>query len=95
MTTEQLLLAALSLASTIIVVLGGFIVKGVFKMADRITNQLQTLNNLMASFVKRDECVNDMQNHCKLISNINSDLKCLKDDFMVLKTKAELWHKED
>lgn len=95
MTTEQLLLAALSLAATIIVVLGGFIVKGVFKMADRITSQLQTLNSLMASFVRRDECVNDMESHCKLIRNISSELGELKDDFTVLKTKAEMWHKEE
>lgn len=95
MTTEQLLLAALSLAATIIVVLGGFIVKGVFKMADRITSQLQTLNSLMASFVKRDDCVNDMETHCALIRNISSELDDLKNDFTVLKTKSEMWHKED
>lgn len=74
----------------IILFLGGLIAKAIFKMSDNISD----LTNALTDFVKKDDCKEDMGEHCGKISSLEKRIEKYEKSFAELKAKAEIWHKD-
>lgn len=95
MTTEQLLFAALSAAGIIIMSLASIIARSLLKRFDNITVQLQHLNNTLANFVKKEECLHEMGNQCVLIEKLDKRITRNENELTALQAQVKVLHKDD
>jgi hypothetical protein len=79
-----------SAEGAMILLLGGYIAKAIFRMSDSIREMTKTLGE----FVKKDECKADMGSHCSKMESLDCRLTRQETAFAELAAKAELWHKE-
>lgn len=75
----------------VILALGGLIAKAIFRMADSVNK----LTVALADFVKKDDCKEDMGEHCTKMDSIEKRVEKFEKDFVALKAQSEIWHKED
>jgi hypothetical protein len=87
---EEILIIIAAAEGAIILFLGGHIAKAIFRMADSIKSLTATL----AEFVKKDDCKEDMGDHCTKINGLECRMDKHEKAFAELKAKAEVWHKD-
>lgn len=85
------LILIISAEGAIILALGGLISKAIFRMSDSINDLTQTL----ATFVKKDDCKDDMGAHCDKISALETRVASNETAVAELKTKVEVLHSKD
>lgn len=90
MTTEHLLIMIASAEGALILLLGGYIAKAIFRMSDSIREMTKTLGE----FVKKDECKADMGSHCSEMKLLDKRITKQEQAFAELAAKAELWHRD-
>lgn len=95
MTMEQLLFAALSAAGVIIMTLASIVAQSLLKRFDNITAQLQKLNNTLASFVKKEECRQEMGDQCVLIEKLDKRITKNENALGRLEAQVKVLHKDD
>lgn len=86
---ESILVIIASAEGAIILFLGGLIAKAIFRMDD----SLKKLSEALANFVKRDDCKEDMGEHCGKIEMLEGRIDEQEKALNTLLTKAEIWHK--
>ena len=87
MMVEVLIIIA-SAEGAIILFLGGLIAKAIFKMSDSISG----LTKALTDFVKKDDCKEDMGEHCGKIDSLEKRIDKNEKALAELKAKAEIWH---
>lgn len=86
---ENILIIIAGAEGAIILFLGGLIAKAIFRMSDSIS----ALTAALTDFVKKDDCKNDMGEHCSKIDSLEYRIDRAEKAFAELKAKAEVWHK--
>ena len=84
----EVLIIIASAEGAIILFLGGLIAKAIFKMSDSISGLTKTLTD----FVKKDDCKEDMGEHCGKIDSLEKRIDKNEKALAELKAKAEIWH---
>lgn len=79
-----------SAEGAVILFLGGLIAKAIFRMSDSISG----LTKALTDFVKKDDCKEDMGEHCGKINSLEKRIEKNEKSLAELKAKAEIWHKE-
>ena len=87
---EHLLIMIASAEGALILVLGGFIAKAIFRMSDNV----KELTKALGDFVKKDECKADMGSHCSKMESLDYRLTKQEKSFAELSTKVEMLHKD-
>ena len=87
---ENILIIIASAEGAIILFLGGLIAKAIFRMSDSIS----ALTAALTDFVKKDDCKEDMGDHCTKINGLEYRMDKHEKAFAELKAKAEVWHKD-
>ena len=87
---ENILIIIASAEGAIILFLGGLIAKAIFRMSDSIS----ALTAALTDFVKKDDCKEDMGEHCSKIDSLEFRIDRSEKAFAELKAKAEVWHKD-
>lgn len=86
----EVLIIIASAEGAIILFLGGLIAKAIFKMSDSISG----LTKALTDFVKKDDCKEDMGEHCGKIDSLEKRIDKNEKALAELKAKAEIWHKQ-
>ena len=84
----EVLIIIASAEGAIILFLGGLIAKAIFKMSDSISG----LTKALTDFVKKDDCKEDMGEHCGKIDSLEKRIDKNEKALAELKAKAEIWH---
>ena len=85
---ETILIIIASAEGAIILFLGGLIAKAIFKMSDSVSD----LTSALTDFVKKDDCKEDMGEHCGKIKSLEDRIGKNEKELTELKSKAEIWH---
>lgn len=91
MDTVDILVMFVCAQGTVILALGGLIAKSIFRMADNI----KELTSTLAHFVKKDDCKEDMGEHCGKIETLEKRIDKNEKALESLKAKAEIWHQKN
>lgn len=86
---ETILIIIASAEGALILFLGGLIATAIFRMADNVKN----LTAALTDFVKKDDCKEDMGDHCTKINGLEYRMDKHEKAFAELKAKAEVWHR--